>query len=592
MWLISALFFVLVCNFSKAFVVVPNMRRGMGLKVTEERSEVQIFEMRAIQAAKGSPRVQKIKDMLVDKDILNLLASCEFAMRLAISVEGRSQVDYINLIERIERSLEILRLRMRGTVGAQDGHPLLQRLLATKEEMLSCMEAASHVPSSSTSSSSSFSSSSSSSSPSSSSSSSTEEGETGNSINIEEVAKENIPSLAFVVREDGSVDWDEALASTREAARFGAELWERLNGKEVEEGIPSIAELLGQAQVKEEKQTEEVIRLQGEVVVADAKLSDLLQRVAEYKARLRVVRADRQAILPEDVRELRRMENKVEELRKLVTLTRLDLDMERICVYLEQDLAEGGAGGSDALDLKLVVAEVNLIERQLLSVTAGLPRTVDEGVLDMSSDADSDVLASLVDEEELGILSSKVADLKSRLGIDTSGSKTIDWGTMGVVTQENLSKIREGISFYGDGTQMLVSDVQYAWRLLLKAAGGSTLKPREVNTMRRTGKDILTLVPFTIILIIPLSPVGHVLVFSFIQRFFPDFFPSCYTEKRLNLRKLYAEIEMRSDDPLLGGGRALTSTDGTDAGPAAAVKSFFSSAASAVGLQQETQEMK
>ena len=35
--------------------------------------------------------------------------------------------------------------------------------------------------------------------------------------------------------------------------------------------------------------------------------------------------------------------------------------------------------------------------------------------------------------------------------------------------------------------------------------------------MRRTGKDILTIIPFTIILIIPLSPIGHVLVFSFIQ---------------------------------------------------------------------------
>ena len=108
--------------------------------------------------------------------------------------------------------------------------------------------------------------------------------------------------------------------------------------------------------------------------------------------------------------------------------------------------------------------------------------------------------------------------------------------------------------------------------------------------MRRTGKDLLTLIPFTIILIIPLSPVGHVLVFSFIQvgrpsllslslshthtilrylclylailstppstttnplphtpthshqRFFPEFYPSCYTDKRMNLRKLYSEV--------------------------------------------------
>ena len=43
------------------------------------------------------------------------------------------------------------------------------------------------------------------------------------------------------------------------------------------------------------------------------------------------------------------------------------------------------------------------------------------------------------------------------------------------------------------------------------------LSDREVNAVRRTGKDLLTLIPTTIILIIPLSPVGHVLVFSFIQ---------------------------------------------------------------------------
>ena len=38
----------------------------------------------------------------------------------------------------------------------------------------------------------------------------------------------------------------------------------------------------------------------------------------------------------------------------------------------------------------------------------------------------------------------------------------------------------------------------------------------------------------------------------FKKRFFPDFFPSCYTEQRLNLRKLYREIERKSDEDLLG----------------------------------------
>lgn len=160
---------------------------------------------------------------------------------------------------------------------------------------------------------------------------------------------------------------------------------------------------------------------------------------------------------------------------------------------------------------------------------------------------------------------------------------------------------------------------QYAFALLLKAAGGTTLSQREARTLRRTAKDLVTVVPVVIILIIPLSPVrvraaahqctyihrnlgiflmrslhqlvpkraaragslhtimsaslfsllssliliishttpppcgfvsscmstlqvGHVLVFSFIQRIFPDFFPSPFTERRQNLMKLYDAI--------------------------------------------------
>jgi hypothetical protein len=60
---------------------------------------------------------------------------------------------------------------------------------------------------------------------------------------------------------------------------------------------------------------------------------------------------------------------------------------------------------------------------------------------------------------------------------------------------------------------------------------------------RRTFKDIITFIPFVIILLIPLSPIGHVLVFGAIQRFFPDFFPSCFTEQRQNLLQLYENAE-------------------------------------------------
>jgi LETM1-like protein len=86
--------------------------------------------------------------------------------------------------------------------------------------------------------------------------------------------------------------------------------------------------------------------------------------------------------------------------------------------------------------------------------------------------------------------------------------------------------------------QLLGSDMQYAFALVTKAAQGYTLKPREVRTLRRSGKDLLTLIPTIIIIVLPLTPVGHVLIFSFIQRYFPDFFPSTYTERRQNLLKV------------------------------------------------------
>ncbi len=107
-----------------------------------------------------------------------------------------------------------------------------------------------------------------------------------------------------------------------------------------------------------------------------------------------------------------------------------------------------------------------------------------------------------------------------------------------------MRKIGEGTSFYVEGSKLLAQDVQYAIKLIFKAILGETLQPREVRSLRRTAKDVVTFIPFIIILIIPLSPVGHVLVFSFIQRFFPDFFPTPYTDRRQNLMRIYQSVEM------------------------------------------------
>lgn len=52
------------------------------------------------------------------------------------------------------------------------------------------------------------------------------------------------------------------------------------------------------------------------------------------------------------------------------------------------------------------------------------------------------------------------------------------------------------------------------------------------QALRRTFADVLSFVPFTVILVVPLTPLGHVLVFGFIQRYFPSFFPSQFNARR------------------------------------------------------------
>jgi len=487
-------------------------------------------ESQAVASMATSNRVQRIKNMCIDKEVLNVLTSCEFAMRLDVT-ENPAKVDFPSLIARVDRSLVILRLR--GPGGRTNEEATLEkRLLETKAELKAYMGAymgaiadpgrslGEGVPAS-------------------------KEDTTGEKpAGIMQEVRENIPSLNFLVREDGSVDWDEALASSREVARFGAELWERLNGKEEEEGLPSFAELLGQASVKTEASTEEIDRLKVIVERASQALIYNKGRESETKEQLRSDKFNGKSISVEDRFRLRSINEKVEELRKLITLSELNLDMEKICVYFEKELRDSG---TDVADLKLLVAEVNLIERQLTSVMGGIDTEEMQEI--MTSERPS-LLLSLVDEEELALIKSKVADLKSRLGIEGSPAAPIDWGTIGEVLKSNGAKLQEGLSFYGEGTQILGADLQYSFRLFLKALSGKTLKAREVNIVRRAVRDVFTLVPFIIILIIPLSPVGHVLVFSFLQRYFPGFFPSCYSDKRLNLRRLYSEVSKTDEDYL------------------------------------------
>ena len=180
-----------------------------------------------------------------------------------------------------------------------------------------------------------------------------------------------------------------------------------------------------------------------------------------------------------------------------------------------------------------------------------------------------------IKDDDLTELATDIPDLKSRLGIVEDGglgslSPSVIGERVSRTTSESLGKAKGAAEFMARGVKMLGGDIQSSARFFGRAVMGSTLRPREVQTIRQTTLDIFTFVPFVIILIIPLTPVGHVLIFSFIQRYFPKLFPSQFSGRRQELMKKYEELsfqlkeaekrtELREEDEALA--RAVTAVE-------------------------------
>lgn len=109
-------------------------------------------------------------------------------------------------------------------------------------------------------------------------------------------------------------------------------------------------------------------------------------------------------------------------------------------------------------------------------------------------------------------------------------------------------KLEEGVQFFARGLRLLVSDVANASLLFSRAALGSTLKAREVSALRRTARDLLTFIPFGVILLTPLTPIGHVLIFGFLQRYFPGVFPSQFTNRRQDIMTRYDTLRAKLEE--------------------------------------------
>jgi len=361
---------------------------------------------------------------------------------------------------------------------------------------------------------------------------------TQDSISSSTEGSTDVASPNLYVREDGTVDWEGALQDRSALKLFGTSVWARINGQDpasvdednFEQSTDSshgkksavTAKVIETDAIRLEKNI--LFRLKQEYSAMEARHLSLLQ--SGLSAGAAVANVNLASLDPTLRSRIRESTALLEKKREEVAFRTLVYELERIFVYLDGEMGNTRAGYIPLQD-RLNVAEFGLLESQIES----LSRQLDNGEY-----IDSDVLTILVDQ---------LNDFKRRLGIDyyVTGV-TFDGEAIRRWLADLWEQIKTGVSFYVKGCKLLWNDVVFCGNLIGKAMfQGYTLKPREVRTLRRTLKDILTFIPFVIILIIPLSPIGHVLVFGAIQRFFPDFFPSCFTERRQNLLQLYESTE-------------------------------------------------
>jgi len=330
--------------------------------------------------------------------------------------------------------------------------------------------------------------------------------------------------LEGVVSEVGSLDLQKLRSTTKWAVGTLSETWTRLNG--------------GQDAAE------------GRVRVEDTELtSDLRKEIEVLERRLFETSRNREAMLRQEdqlgklirAKEIRSMDDLVIEVRRSLAVRVLQLEMERIYGYLREEIEVA----DEFMEERLLVAEFSQLDEQL----AEMRFLVDHG----------EVMA--IQDDQVGSLAENVQFLKARLGLENDLYTTrLSWAVLRSQCGDLWRRTQDGGDFILRGFRLIGGDIQYATKLISKASTGTVLTPREVRTLRRTARDAFTLVPFTIIMITPMTPVGHVLVFSFLQRFVPDFFPSTFSEQRIEFMKRYERMKELVDS----GSSSSTSASGDE----------------------------
>ncbi|GKV31860.1 hypothetical protein SLEP1_g40522 [Rubroshorea leprosula] len=114
---------------------------------------------------------------------------------------------------------------------------------------------------------------------------------------------------------------------------------------------------------------------------------------------------------------------------------------------------------------------------------------------------------------------------------------------------KSLDKLKKTSTDVLQGTQLLAIDVAAAMGLLRRVLIGDELTEKEKKALQRTLTDLASVVPIGVLMLLPVTAVGHAAILAAIQRYVPSLIPSTYGPERLDLlRQLEKVKQMESSE--------------------------------------------
>ncbi|KAE9612389.1 hypothetical protein Lalb_Chr06g0172521 [Lupinus albus] len=115
------------------------------------------------------------------------------------------------------------------------------------------------------------------------------------------------------------------------------------------------------------------------------------------------------------------------------------------------------------------------------------------------------------------------------------------------IIEKSLDKLKETGTDVWQGTQLLAIDVAAATGLFRRSLIGDELTEKEKKTLKRTLTDMASVVPIGILMLLPVTAVGHAAMLAAIQRYVPSLIPSTYARERLDLMRQLEKVKQMRD---------------------------------------------